>query len=331
MNGVKPIEKQEMKFLRILFNSSFYFVIFRFLVWLTFLFNRSLSELINYHYSDDFVWYLIWFVIPVLASVLIAIRLKVNFFQKIGTVLLPLLIIGTIIGGYLNNEYWGYPLKRPTVFKELKEASTIISITNIEKLSDGKYFKSYTDTTSTKRLFGREDLYYGNLDRPIMTFLDRANINGDLYDWYEISKNIDKKTSENELRLISNSIVKSNLLVKPSKGYESSGNRFSGRIVAFKTVDGETFYHVTLKSGEVANDHYPLYEILLSKSNSKFDILKSQHFYTDFAGIEGFEYSNLASLIEFMALVCIGLIVLLINGIEILIKRKKAITLAKKS
>ena len=320
-----------MKLLKILFNASVYYVIFRFLVWLTLLFNRSLSESINYHYSDSLIWYFLWFALPILASVLIAVKLQSRFFQKTGIALLPLLIVGTIIGAYFNNEYWGYPFRRPTVFKELKEASSIISITNIKKTTDEKDFRAYTDTTLTESLYGGEDLYYGNLDRPIMTFLDRANINGDLYGWYAIAKNVDKKISKSDLSLMSSLIAKSNLLVSPNEGYESSGNRFNGRIIEFKTVDGKSFYHITLKSGEVANDHYPLYEILFSKSDSKFDIVKSQYFYTDFAGVEGFEYSNLASLIEFIALVCIGLIVSLINGVEILIKRKKAITIAKKS
>jgi len=314
-----------MKLLRILFNASVYYVIFRFLVWLTLSFNRSLSGSINYHYSDSLIWYLLWFALPILASVLIATKLQFRFFQKIGFALLPLLIVGTIIGGYLNNEYWGYPFRRPTVFNELKEASSIISITNIKKLADEKDFRAYTDSSLTESLFGREDLYYGNLDRPIMTFLDRANINGDLYGWYEIAENVEKKISKNDLSLISSLIVKSNLLFSPSKGYESSGNRFNGRIIEFKTVDGKSFYHITLKSGEVANDHYPLYEILIANSDSALNIIKTQYFFTDVAGIEGFEYSNLAGFIEFVLFIFIGLIVLLINGVTILIKRKKAI------
>lgn len=278
----------------------------------------------NFHYSNSGIWYCIWFVVPILASVSIATKLQAKFTRQVGIILLPLLIIGTIVGGYLNYEYWGYPFRRPTVFSEIKDAKSINSITAIRRQSNEVRFSTYVDSTLTERLFGREDMYYGNLDRPIMAFLDRANMNGGLYDWYEISIDPDKKTTDSELSQISNLLTKSKLLIEPNQSYEESGNRFTGRVIDFRTTNGQEYYHATLKSGEVSNDHYPLYEVLMRKSGASIEIVKSQHFYTDFAGVEGMEYANIASFFEAIALLCLGLIVLIVNGIRLILEKKKS-------
>jgi hypothetical protein len=292
-------------------------------VWITFLFNRNLSESITYHYSDSLIWYLAWFIFPIAVSLLLAFKLESKLTRQIGTFLLPILILGTAIGGYLNHEYWGYVFRRPTVFTELKEAKTIVSISNIKKASNDEDFSTYTDTTLSKRLFGREDIYYGNLDRPIMVFLDRANMNGGLYDWHKVSIDSSKKVSPPILRQVSTLLVDSDLLVPPNEGYEGRGDRLTGRLIEFRTVDNREFFHASLKSGEVANDHYPYYEVLFQEDGSEIELVKSQHFFTDFAGYEGMEYSNMASMFEILALLSLGVIVMMVRGIRLILKKKK--------
>lgn len=310
------------KTINILLNASIYYVSFRFLIWLIFIINRNLAETINYHYSDSLFWYFIWFIFPILTSILISIKFQLKFLKQIGIILLPILLVGTLIIGYLNSDYWGYWFKRPTVFNELKEASLIVSITDIKKPFGKDDFSIDLDTTITKELYGREDLYYGNFDRPIMTFLDNAHIKPDLYYWYEISKDKNEKITKPELNIITKSIQNSNFLIQPeSKSYTERANRFSGRIIEFET-DNNNFYHIALKSGEVENDHYPFYEFLINTKNPN-KIIKRQVFYTDVAGIEGFEYANFAGLFEFLALIIIGFIVLIFNGIRLIVKRKK--------
>jgi len=310
--------------LNILFNASFYYVCFRFLIWLVFIINRNLAETINYHYSDSLFWYFNWFIFPILTAILISIKFQVKLIKQIGIILLPALIIGTLITGYLNNNYWGYWFKRPTVFNELKEASSIISITDIKKQYNQEVFSIEIDTSTIKEFYGREDLYYGIFDRPIMTFLDNAHINPDLYYWFEITKDTNNKITKSELDIITKNIQKNNFLIQPqSKSYEESANRLSGKIIEFNT-GGNTYYHIALTSGEVKNDHYPFYEFLINKKQPD-KIIKKQMFYTDCAGIEEFEYANFAGLLEFLSLTIIGLIVIFFNGIRSIIRKHKTI------
>ncbi len=319
------------KVIEILFNASIYYVIFRLIVWLIFILNWNLGETVNYHYSDSLIWYFLWFIFPITTSILISIKLQANYLRRIGVILLPALIIGTVISGYLNNNYWGYWFKRPTVFKELKEASSIVSITDINKPFGKEDFVVEIDSNRTKELYGRKNLYYGNFDRPIMTFQDKAHIHPELYDWFEITIDSSKKINNSDLLSLTRTILGSHLLVQPkTKSYNESTNRLKGKIIEFKTLDNKSFYHIALTSGEVSNDHYPFYEFLIEK-NDKIDIKNNQIFYTDVAGIEGFEYMNIIGLFEFFLLLIIGILVLLFNSVKLIIKGKKAITLYKKS
>jgi len=255
-----------------------------------------------------------------LTSVLISIKFQHKFFKQIGILLLPILLIGTLILGYLNNDYWGYCYKRPTVFNEIKEATSIVSITDIIKSFEKDYFSVELDTAVTKELYGRQDLYYGNFDRPIMVFQDNSSKYPDLYYWFEIVNDTNKKITKSELKIITNSIQSSNFLIQPkSKSYTERANRFKGRIIEFKT-ENNNFYYIALKSGEVENDHYPFYEFLINTKNPN-KIIKRQIFYTDVAGIEGFEYANFAGLFEFLVLIIIGFIVLIFTRIKLIMKR----------
>ncbi|MCF6297461.1 MAG: hypothetical protein L3J08_05695 [Flavobacteriaceae bacterium] len=312
--------------INILLNASIYYVVFRFLIWFVFILNRNLAETVNYHYSNSLFWYFIWFVFPILTAILIPVKFQIQFLKQVGSILLPILLVGTLLIGSLNNDYWGYWYKRPTVFNELKEVASIISITDIKKQYDQENFSIEIDTSATKKLYGRENLYYGNFDRPIMTFLDNAPINPSLFYWFKITKDTTKKIKKPELLSITNAILKNGFLKQPKLGYEKSGNRFNGKIIEFKTNKDNSFYHIALKSGETENDHYPFYEILINTKNLS-KIIKKQIFYTDVAGIEGFEYTNLAGLVEFLVLIIIGLFIRVINGLKLIIKRKGLATL----
>lgn len=216
--------------------------------------------------------------------------------------------------GYVNNNQWGYWFKRPAIFNELKDAKTIVSISDITKEFDKDYFNIESDTDLTKELYGRRDIYYGNFDRPIMVFQDNSSKYPDLYNWYEITTDSKTKINPSDLKSITKSILRSNILIPASSDtYKERANRFSGKIIEFKTFENKSFYHVAMTSGEISNDHYPFYEFLIEKSRSN-KILKHQIFFVDIAGIEGVEYVNLIGFLEFSCLLSIGILVALFNG-----------------
>jgi len=157
-----------MKTINTLLRATFFFVLFRFIIWGVQFENRQLADTINYHHSSD----LFWIILPIITSLLIVSRNKSLFLKQLGYVLLPCLIIGTIVGVLKNKDYWGYYFKRPTVFNEIKEANRIITLSFIGKSNENSFEIYFPDSTFTSELYGREDPYYGSYDRALMTFSD---------------------------------------------------------------------------------------------------------------------------------------------------------------
>lgn len=293
-------------------------MLFRFVLWLIFNNNRNLAEAINYHHSESLFWYFLWFVIPIISSVLIAIRLRNQILEKIGLILFPSLVIGTIIISHFNNAYWGYYFKRPAVFKEIKEANEIINIKKFLRIPGAENFEISTTLKTSDEVYSWNDYYYTTIDRPIMTFIQTRNTNNkNLRDWYQISTDTSKVFNHQKLKTISALINNSNLLVKPDHGYESSKGIY-GRIINFKTLDGKGFYHLSIRSSPTANDHFPNYELLISDKEN-LEIEKSNLFFTDVAGYEGFEYVNVAGLLEFLLLVLSILITVIKVGLKLIL------------
>jgi hypothetical protein len=310
-----------LKLLRTLSIASIFYAFFRFLLWLIFYKNRSLAETINYHYSESLLWYFIWFVFPIISSFLISIKLKIDTFKKVGFILFPALLVMTIIGGYLNKDYWGYYFKRPSVFKEIKEANEIINIKDFMRVPDSESLEVSITSKSSDDVYSWNDFYYTTIDRPMMTFIENRNVNNEnLSDWYQISKDSSKLFNQQKLKTISTLINNSNILVKPNKGYEHS-NGIYGRIINFKTLDGKVFYHLSVKSLPTANDHSPNYEILISDEEN-LKIEKSNIFFTDMTGFEGLEYANIAGLLEFLLLIISSLITAITLASKLLLKQK---------
>jgi len=82
----------------------------------------------------------------------------------------------------------------------------------------------------------------------------------------------------------------SDLTAKSSEGYDS-GAELRGIIVGFSGPSGENRLLLALRGGQVSNDHYPFYEVLIEGANPlSFHVLHSQMFYFDVAGLEGLEW-----------------------------------------
>lgn len=284
--------------------------------------NRSLGELINYHYSNDFLWYSLMFILPLITSIFIAKKIKSKYLTQIGAFLIPTLIIGTLCFGYLNNNQWGYWFKRPSTFTELENTKTIVSISNITKEFDKDNFKIEKKSNVAKDVYGRKDLYYGNVDRPIMVFQDNSSKHPDLLDWHIIATDSSAKINVANLKTLTKTILNSNILFPHnSESYYETANKFNGKVIEFKTIENKSYYYIAMESGEVSNDHYPFYEFLFEKEQPNH-ILKYQTFFVDIAGIEGFEYANVIGLLDFLFLLSIGIFVALFNKTKMIIHKK---------
>lgn len=288
------------------FNISFYYVIIRFILFLTLSFSDYLDE-INYNYSSHTLWYCIWYIIPFFIALLIALKFKLKIFSQVGLVLFITIFSGTIYSGFYNKNYWGYKYVRPTVFNELKDASKVYFIKSINKTKNELHFNIenwYNINNLTKE---KGILYYKNSTRAIL---------------YLLNKDIEINTGNNEQpNKITDIILKEDILINCNyEYYKESCSRYDGFIIKFETNSSNIYYYIAFDSGEVENDHYPAYEFLIN-SNNPNKVLKTQMYYFDLAGKEGFEYSSVAPIAEFLILILVFIIIILIHFVVFYIRK----------
>ena len=325
------------KYLNIIFVGSIFYVIIRLLLRLLSFRNLETENFLYYNASDGFTWYLIYLIFPIFGGIIISILLKnKNTLENFGKYFFITLLLSTIIGTILNNNYWGYLFKRPTVFSELKNANEFLSLTEFEKEKDKKT-EIKTDTTLYQNVEISSDYYYDIYERPIKAMLSNWKSRGNLHDWERIYKSNKAKLSSIEINSIFDTISKSNYLEKPEKKYSETGNNYTGIIIEFTNskVDNVSFgglnetrkpnfkndkvyYFVTLKSGQFANDHYKVYEFLIFENK----IIKNQNYNYDVAGVEGMEYSNFAAFLEFILLILVTITYFVSKIIMRKVKRK---------
>lgn len=285
-----------VKIVRVLISASVIYVFCRVLLWGGLLFDRGTSDMVNYHYASTAIWYCLWFVLPIVLSLIIGYNLHSLFICKAGTVLLPLVIVITIVGGNINHHYWGYSFRHPAVFSEVQNATHLFSIADIEKSSGQQAFSLVPGTATGQLFYACDDWYYANLDRSLSALRER----GVVVPPHAAARSSAFVITARELQRVGQIIMGSGFLLTPAKGYEKRGKSYEGKILAFMT-DTKVYCYVYITSGEIENDHYPFYEFLLDISGN-YSIVKKQRYFTDVAGFERLEYCNLAPIVEFLAL-----------------------------
>lgn len=270
------------------------------LLFIVALMNPSVYSNLSFHYSDSLSWYFIFFLLPLPAGLSLYLWLKDKTVHGAVKLLFGILLIFqisfTITASVLNDRYWGYAFRRPVVFSEIHKAERVVSCTGVSNTvtdADAK-LRMINDTTwSPDNLYGRKDLYYGTTDRIFMVFQDNAHISASLFGLPEIYRDKNMKISSDLLSQIDRQIAESGFIDRR----EQPNNKplpLSGQITEFMDGDGQRYLFAGLRGGEVSNDHYPTYEFLFGESGGQYRICKKQKFFTDTAGIEGFEYANIA-------------------------------------
>ncbi|GHC66429.1 hypothetical protein [Ulvibacter litoralis] len=325
---------RKLKILKTAFKATIFYSLIRLLVLIIFRI-ADLYDFLHFHYSNDLAWIFLTIIFPLSTAILIALKVKSKFLTDLGKFFLPLLIIVTITGYGFNKSYWGHIIKRPSVFSELKDATEILSITEANKDFNSSKFEISKDTIKYYDHDYFLDLYYKNFERPFMQF-GALGQRGNLYQYKDIAENSNLKLLKEELKVVETLILNSGFLVKPDESYEEYGNQLNIQIIEF-TTSGEQGYlisksiedrkkplfdydskylFVTINSGQLENDHYPIYEFLIEDN----EIVKKQKYFYDLAGIEGAEYSLLAPIAETTILI---LSLILFGIYKLIIKLRK--------
>lgn len=301
-----------MKKLKLFTEASCYYILIRVIIFIFRLIFIDLFEQFNYHHSNEWIWYLIWWIGPIAFSIFLAKQFRFKFFLKTGYLLLPVIMIATICLGIWNKKSWGYFFKRPAIFSEVKNIEKInaISIVSTDKVS--LPFNIEEERYEFQELNDDLDPYYGNMDRMHLTIIENAP---KIIQSFQ-RNNSTSKVSNDDLTVISNKIEESNLIVAAERGYAERGeDRLHGIAVEFNTNSKSRYLYIALSGGQISNDHYPFYEFLFEKSIS-LELSKKQMYFVDFAGIEGAEYCNIAPPIELLCFIVCGILILLFNGIQ---------------
>lgn len=280
--------------------------------------NINFYSTLSYHYSDSITWYILMFGLPLIIGIAFYYWIKRKIIAKGIKTLFGFIFIlqlaFTIISATNNLAYWGYAFKRPAVFKEIACAKTILQcskVTNYDSTVLKPFYLVMDSSENFENLYGREDPYYGNIDRPFMVFQDNAHKNIDLYDLSNVYYDTTKNITSNELEHIDSQIHNTGIIDKGEQklNYDHLG-QLNGVITKFQTVDNKTFIFAGLRGKEVSNDHYPYYEFLFVENNGNYNLIKKQKYYIDVAGIEGLEYANIAPIFSLL-LTVLGFVVLM--------------------
>ena len=185
-----------------------------------------------------------------------------------GSAILALLLAA----GILKWE-WNYVLARPGLFGEVNEVKSIESVGYFDAGWYGE--KDGVREHMESQLLGEEpyrDPYYFLCVRSLMA---ARNAGIDPMSAPEMSTaNVDAYRKK---------FFAEELVVKSASGYDSNSG-LNGLVVSFASSDGRTYNLLAARGGQVSNDHYPYYEALFDDQGN---LLKSQMFYFDVAGMEG--------------------------------------------
>lgn len=223
-----------------------------------------------------------------LAGILLAkILVKTTALRRptlnVGKVILAMILLTFLLAIYCSKLYWGYYFSRPSVFEE---ANTF------DKVPAVIYFKMDKDNAGKNSLTSDSSETFSRINNPT-----------DSDDYYALKERILKNLAPRKLLPAEpantfdgfpdlNTLIHKSGVLDPSDGKYDSWSKRSGVAVQALDKSGTPFLFIGLRGGQISNDHYPFYEILFrgNKESSEFDLIRSQVFYFDVAGMEGWEW-----------------------------------------
>lgn len=218
-------------------------------------------------------------------------------------------LTGLIAVGF-SKSYWGYWFQRPDVLSETYSLESVEQVIPIEK----------SDTTSTQfrvdTHYSKDAAYaatdYSFLDeRHWVTLVDA----GVLPETFAFDQDLGLFEEFHQ------QLSATGLLVSPEPGYETLAEEMQGVITVGTTDEGKQLALVSLRGGQLSNDHYPYYEMVfnLEPRTGELTFVRGQRFFFDIAGIEGFEWP----ILWLVFMVLSWLILLPIFGLGVLLHDRK--------
>lgn len=229
-----------------------------------------------------------------LATIYIVAVLIANLLTKItrlrrpakayGLVAVSMIVVTFLVSIGLSKAYWGYFMSRPALLREVSEVAQVRVVVPFRTESDDSGKRtivpdntySLSDRIASGKKYGDE-----SLEERILVELEQRNLLPAAF-----------ATTFDGLPELYLLIQGSGALATSSKGYDSSA-RLEGVAVDATDKSGNRLVVLGLRGGQLSDDHYPYYEMLFGgqKDAAGLAFARSQRFFYDAAGMEGFEWN----------------------------------------
>lgn len=194
------------------------------------------------------------------------------------------IVAAFVVASVWSRVYWGYVFRRPLVAASIAglEFAEVVTSVTCER-QEGTYSCSPNPARSLEDEIdycARDP--YECLSGRIPSALSKA---GKL-------PQPGRKLSPGELAALADVLRRTDRLAAEGSGY--SGNAILGGVVALGlSRAGRPVLAFGLRGTQVANDHYPYYEALITLADAEPRILRFRTIFHDIAGIEGFEWRQM--------------------------------------
>jgi hypothetical protein len=189
-----------------------------------------------------------------------------------------------VVASVWSRVYWGYAFRRPAVAASIAGLELAEAVTSV---TCERHEGTYSCSPNPARSLEDEIDYcardpYECLSGRIPSALSEAGM----------LPQRGRELSPGELAAIAGVLGRTGRLAAEESGY--TGNATLGGVVALGlSRSGRPVLAFGLEGTQVANDHYPYYEALISLADPGPRILRFRTIFHDIAGIEGFEWRQM--------------------------------------
>lgn len=215
---------------------------------------------------------------PLFSSISKPVRIALCYFLGV----LPVSFVGSL---WMTYEYWGFLLERPGLLEAAKTITKVEHLVSVDTstcdVPEECKFDLDNSQTISEILNKSEqdpyyDPYYDSLDERLLRHLQTAGKLPSSFD-QTLPKGLD----------LYGAMMQSPIIAHPTEGYT---NRYlRGKILIGRTASGQQHAFLSIRGGQVENDHYPFYEAIftIEQKGKTVRYLEGQRFFYEVAGIEG--------------------------------------------
>lgn len=205
-------------------------------------------------------------------------------------------LVAFIAAAVISKWYWGYAFSRPGIDPAAVDVERVTTFTVVEtfEADEGVGMRRFdpsspwlnyvpADPNAIAKILtaARSDPYYNTTER----------VSAELIQSGAIFLRLPDATDLEQIERFYEQLRRSDVLVDSASGYRGE-DRLNGILIEAERPDGTRILIASLKSGQVANDHYVYYELVFEPGDP-YELISMTRFNYDLAGMEGMEWRGI--------------------------------------